>query len=232
MDKPQKELIKTYYRARTLADEQNDAMYGYNKYEIIPYAFDNGLITVEDNEEYAANLIVHNPELIKYFDLNILIDSEITEILTAHPQTVEYFKNMDLDGRVISRVITNRPELADSFDLSTIPPNGFAMAIKANPKLKEKILNQFNFSIENNPDQIPNLLKTAPDLAKYYKFNGLDGGIVTQILMDNPELIKYLKNEIKNIDDEMDLIHLFNKQPQLKKYFKHLSDKSWVLNLK
>ena len=67
MDKPQKELIKTYYRARTLADEQNDAMYGYNKYEIIPYAFDNGLITVEDNEEYAANLIVHNPELIKYF---------------------------------------------------------------------------------------------------------------------------------------------------------------------
>ena len=228
MDKPQKELIKTYYHFRNIVEDQDSYEKGLNKYEIIPYALDNKLIDSKIIQNNAAPMIKYNPELIKYVDIDSISPDEIQSIILELPQFANVFDLKKIGfGYHIANILIKHPQLIDQFNLKSLSPYNIIDILKEQPNLKEKLFSGYVFNSEYE-SQLPKFLKLYPEIAKKINFGDISGGWLSAILTENPNMIKYIKKYLKNIDDDMDLIHLLQKQPQMKKYFKD----RWVANLK
>jgi hypothetical protein len=135
MDKIQKELANSYYRARANAQEQvpdhYQAIYNWKKYEHTPFAAHKGFIDItklnrffdDEDEEFEVlvyNYLIPDISLLDKLDDNIIDyfnDYNIAKLLENHPDIIERFTERlsDLGGHSIADILKKQPQLLPYF---------------------------------------------------------------------------------------------------------------------
>lgn len=144
MDKEQKQLIKTYFRKRGIA-ANNEEMGKYVKYTgyELDFGIKNNIINPSDIKPNSiANALKTKPELISYFEdrLDELDGWNISLILQYQPQLIDYFKDKlnGLDGNDIRMILQRQPQLINYFKnrLNELDRSDISRILLFQPQLK------------------------------------------------------------------------------------------------
>jgi len=249
MDKPQKELMKSYFRNRELAAQQsNSTLLSYET----KYLIDSGEIDIKNlTEDDIYYFLMDYPD---YFDKIAAVNNfdEMdyyiqTQLAMKHPQLINKFnwkrkwKGMSSEKKE-AELIAKYPEAIDLFDLSEYMGDDIATIVVAHPEMAERfekdIKGERDGYISWRSDDISKILDVRPDLKDWFKYGYMDGAERLKLLYYHPEVIENLfalyredqmrkvyyadvKKDYKNKED-INFDDLIKKHPQLEKYFEYM----------
>lgn len=207
MDKKQKELIKSYYRARKGAIGMNVHSQNYVAYELNREAVENDLVNLNLISFYSASDEYFIKELMRD-DIALLLNkmdydrlrkiasvSNIINELYFHPEVIkninwEKIRNNEIYPFDIAYIVAGLPQYFDD-----------------------------DFFMSLDGELVTQLLNKKPNLINKVDYNKMGVHDVARLLGKYPELIKYFKGFIPKMDD-YDIMHMLADQPELLKYVK------------
>lgn len=241
MDKAQKELVKTYFRARMMLENVDSEGFAYTRlenYENIEDFIEMGLVDVTQfKRDHIIKILKDKPQTIKAFKPVLdKIDPQFvgkdkmaryidfSEVIGAQPELIKYFDSNKLDWNQITRLIIKHPDLITKFkdQLPAIEYNGVGQILFNHPELVE----YFDLTeVKKDHRWMLNLLLQKPQLTKYLDgvedvFSIVD---VSRILERNPDYIKIVdlnKFPPKEIENYLDSYHSEESKKLIRKKLK------------
>ena len=193
MDKKQRELIKSYFRARMLMANQEQDGYAHT--------------TLEEYED-----------LVKYTRMGLVDPTpfkrdHILKILKEYPETIKIFKpvlhKIDPDYNEegwrrmdFADVLKSQPQLLDYFDLNKLKIAQVADILTEQPELIDYMPKEILAKI--SPESVGHLVFNHPELADFLDMTKIesDGRWIRSILDKDPKLVRHFKN----IEDTMQIL--------------------------
>lgn len=203
MDKAQKELNKTYWRARSISAPEGGRTYRYTKYELQPEFLRNGYIDIDSLQSYQiVNFLMKNPQDMKYL---IGVKDKLYDNIDTFDPLVEIAERRLVD------LLVKRPELAQYFDLQKLSGADVHKLLRSQPQFAEELKDRIKPLRKYKKME---LLQHQPDLLPYIDTSEYDSGEIQSILHYQPSLAKHFEPRFKEFT-ELDVIHLFQDQPEL-----------------
>ena len=186
MNKRQKQLIKTYFRKRTISyNERRHSQYNpydYSTHEII-YMLKNDLNRKDITKEHVFNAISYDKSIVDYIPYNFfdgLNNIQIVMLLAyEHPELIDVFsdkalRNLDTVG--VYDLLTIQPHMIDRLPLENLNDEYVIMVLSKRPELidklpLEKIKESLNneYSREYTLKDLEKLFNIQPQLRKEFK---------------------------------------------------------------
>ena len=215
MDKQQNELVKSYGRARKMANQP--------KFYEVKYALKNPKFDVIDFENFKqldkiANFVARKPELIEKFknQIHSMTTNHAKVILAYQPQLHQYFKNIipNFMFSAITHILARQ-----------IGPKEFTDKLKYINKIgMENIINLLGSygAFENiSSKHMVDLLIKNPEIyetvKKYFKMKFLDGDPLFALINELPEFFSKEELNVNTIKED-DFYHLLKFYPELEKH--------------
>lgn len=233
MDKPQKELMKSYFHNRELISDVSYGMYGGNggiqPYELL-YMIKAGIaVDKKIGGHNIAEIIKYNPSLFKDPDIKPYLSriepSSQSNIIQHHPEFLDIFgvENMENDEKgigYVSSILTKQPQLADRFDLNKLKRSDKLKILTKQPQFIE--YEEFaNILPKKETDSLGSVMFRHNFLG--YGFNDKEDTekqhkIFLDAIAKYPQFQEFFVDDLKKMRGH-DIKYLLNKNYSLLKYF-------------
>ena len=227
MDKNQKTLLDTYLRKRTIASDQ-DSKYS-RTYQELQYMQKNGykIGDLTYNEEVALDpskydqrrfyrsgdvfdILMQRPELIDKTDFKNILTGLRVDLINKHPQYFDKMHDVPFGEYAIRKILIQHPELINKFskdEINSLDNHSVTSVLSKHIGL----IKYFNSSLLEDHD-IYNIILNNPQAIKYLNLTKLDAYYSGEIISVYPELFDWFKDIGFR---STDIIKILLKQPQL-----------------
>lgn len=176
------------------------------------------LIEAMDNHDLAS-VLKEKPELVKVLPLDKMSDYEKRELVKKRPELFSYFKDEITKSFILSDLLLEQPHLWEEMDekqRAALSDHGIIEVISEHPEYYDRMIKYMD---EVNKSDIRDLLVAEPRLWKKLDLSKLDDYEITKMLTANPDIAKYLPQEILDKAEGLWMKDMLAQRPELLKYY-------------